>query len=349
MILAIDAVLAIPYARLRLERRVKLFVSTKLFNVLLTVLLNLFFIVWLPQITSGSLFPSLQDWALDVYQPAWGMDYAILANLCANAAIIPLLFWVNKGFRYQLDKGLLQEMWKYAYPLLFMGLAGVTNEMLSRGMFEYILPADYYAHLTPREANGVFGACYKLAILMNLGIQAFKYAAEPFFFSQASDKNSPQLFADVMHWFVIVCCFVLFSITINLHWIAPIFLQRPVFLEALDIVPTLLLAYLFLGVYYNLSIWFKLTDKTGYSVWITSIGVVITVALNIALIPILGYQGSALATLACYIGMAIICYLWGQRHLHIPYQTGKDLAYILLTFSVAYLVFTFKINNLWFR
>jgi O-antigen/teichoic acid export membrane protein len=179
---------------------------------------------------------------------------------------------------------------------------------------------------------------------MNLTIQAFKYAAEPFFFSTGQDKNSPALFAKVMHWFVIVCCFILLSVSINLDIIG-LFLRQASYREGLHIVPVLLLAYLFLGVYFNLSIWFKLSDQTHYSTKITVTGAVITILLNLVLIPVLGYTGSALATLGCYFFMSVICYALGQRYFYIPYRTFADLGYICGTMCITYAVMQVKLNN----
>jgi O-antigen/teichoic acid export membrane protein len=227
-------------------------------------------------------------------------------------------------------------MWHYALPLLFMGLAGVTNEVFSRWLFEYVLPEDFYPHLTPREAGGVFGANFKLAIFMNLIIQAFKYAAEPFFFSQSQDKNSPALFARVMHGFIIFCSTLMIAVAVNLHLIGPMILRGEGYMQALDIVPVLLVGYLFLGIYYNLSIWFKLTDQTKYSFYITLLGAIITVVVILVFVPTMGFMGGALSTLACYLSMTVVCYYFGQKYYPIPYQTGKAILYLTVSIIFSY-------------
>jgi O-antigen/teichoic acid export membrane protein len=227
-------------------------------------------------------------------------------------------------------------MWHYALPLLFMGLAGVTNEVFSRGLFEYALPENFYPDLTSREAGGVFGANFKLAILMSLIIQAFKYAAEPFFFQQSANKNNPYLFARVMHWFIIFCTFLMVTVAVNLRLIGALFFQADGYAIALPMVPILLMGYLLLGVYYNLSIWFKITDQTQYSFYITFAGAVVTVAIILTLVPMYGFIGGALSTLGSYLVMVLLCYFTGQKYYPIPYQTKKGISYLLIAFLLSY-------------
>jgi O-antigen/teichoic acid export membrane protein len=166
---------------------------------------------------------------------------------------------------------------------------------------------------------------------MSLAIQALRYAAEPFFFSHAQDKNSPQLYSQVMQGYIIVACFILFAITANLDWLSYLFLRNPVYRTGIEIVPYLLLAYLWLGVYYNLSIWFKLINKTYYGTIITGVGAIITIAANILLVPYLGYWGSVWATVASYVSMSVLCYYQGQKYYPIPYQVGRGLVCIFTT------------------
>jgi O-antigen/teichoic acid export membrane protein len=181
---------------------------------------------------------------------------------------------------------------------------------------------------------------------MNLAVQAFRYAAEPFFFSNASDKQSPQLFAKVNHYFVIVCCILLLGVVINLDLLKYL-LGDSKYWEGLPIVPILLLGYLFLGVYYNLTVWFKLTDKTYYGTIITVIGAIVTIATNYYLIPLYGYMGSSWATLISYLTMTVLCYILGQKYYPIPYNVVKSLGYIILTTALAYAVSFLSIENQW--
>ncbi|WP_297335151.1 polysaccharide biosynthesis C-terminal domain-containing protein [Algoriphagus sp.] len=332
LILTFDAVLAIPFAKLRLENKALLFALAKLINIFINVGLNILLIIGFPHWIETGIIPA----NFLGYQLDWGVEYILLSNLLANGLIIPLVWWKAGFFKFGVEKSLLKPMWSYSLPLLFMGLAGVTNELLSRMLFEYILPENFYPGLSSREAGGVFGANFRLAILMNLVIQAFKYAAEPFFFKESENKNSPKLYAQVMHAFILFCCLLMIVISVNLYWIGPLFLRSPGYEDGLFFVPVLLMGYLLLGVYFNLSIWFKVTDKTQYSFWITFIGAGVSVAVIWFLVPLWGYMGGALSTLACYLVMTVICYYFGQRYYPIPYQTQKGISYLLLALLLSY-------------
>ncbi|WP_224995183.1 polysaccharide biosynthesis C-terminal domain-containing protein [Cesiribacter sp. SM1] len=346
-LMAIDAITAIPFAKLRLDGRPILFVTAKLINIFLNIGLNLLFLLALPKIMAGTWLPGLRGLTEFMWVEGWSVEYVFLANLLANSALLVLLLPVWKQVRLRIEKLYWKPMLVYAYPLLLMGLAGATNEMLSRAMLKPLLPEGFYEGYDNEAALGIFGACYKLSIFMMLAIQAFRYASEPFFFSKAEEKNSTTMFATVMHYFIIVCCMILFAVTVNLPWIAPIFLKRDIYLEGLEVVPILLLAYLFFGVYVNLSIWFKLSDKTGYGTWFTGTGAALTVILNLLLIPIMGYIGAALATLIVYSYMAFICYYYGQKHYPIPYKLGPALVYIIFTTVVACLLLYFMPESDW--
>lgn len=337
-ILAIDAVVAIPFARLRYQKKPVTFATAKLINIGLNIGLNLFFIVFCKEVYEGRIFSGLKPWVASFYDPDFAVSYVFLSNLIASAALVFILWKQLAVVRFRLDRGLLKPMLVYAYPLLFMGLAGVTNEMLSRAMLKSWLPEGFYREQSNLAALGIFGACYKLSVFMTLGIQAFRYASEPFFFSQAKDKNSPELFSRVMHWFVIAGSFVFLAVSINLDIISKVFLRGEDYRDGLEVVPVLLLANLFLGVYYNLSIWFKLTDKTYFGSWISIGGAFCTILLNMLLIPVMGYLGSSLVTLFVYFSMSLISYLLGNKHYPIPYKVKTGLAYIsgttLLTYGV---------------
>ena len=218
-----------------------------------------------------------------------------------------------------------------------MGLAGVTNEMLSRAMLKKILPDGFYPGISNQGALGIFGAAYKLSVFMTLAIQAFRYAAEPFFFSRASDIDSKALFGKVMHWFIVFGCLILLVISLNLDIIGKLFLRSPTYREGLVVVPVLLLANLFLGIYYNLSAWFKLTDKTYWGTIISFSGALITIIFNILLIPVAGYMGSAFVTLICYSFMSITSFFIGQKFYPIQYSYGKDISYIIITTIIIYI------------
>ena len=325
LIMFIDAVASIPFARLRHQKKARLFAIGKLLNIGILVGLNLFFLKF-----------------LTTYQP--DVSFVILANLAANAFYLFFFAPMLLSWRPTYDQSISPAMYSYAYPIMITGLAGMTNEMFSRITLEKWLPDGFYGEKSEDYALGIFGACYKLAMLMNLAIQAFRYAAEPFFFSNASEKNSPQLFATVNHYFIIVCCIILLGVSLNLD-ILKYFLGDPAYWEGLHIVPILLLAYLFLGVYYNFSVWFKLTDKTYYGTLITLIGMIITIVANYILIPLWGYTGSAVAALLCYAGMTGLCYVLGQRFHPIPYAITRAVLYVIVTIALVYGVNAVEIQN----
>ena len=341
LILSFDAILAIPFAKLRLGNRAFAFAGAKMINVLLNVFFTLLLIVWIPELINEG---NLQDGWLG-YQSGWGVEYILLANLFANGLIIPYVWWKAGFFSFSLDKEIIRPMWNYAIPLLFMGLAGVTNELVSRLLFEYLLPVNFYPGLNSREAAGVFGTSVKLAILMNLVIQAFKYAAEPFFFGKSADKNSPQLYANVTHAFVIFCSILMVAISVNLDLIGSLFPAGEGYESAFFIVPILLMGYLLLGVYFNLSIWFKITDQTKFSFWITLVGAIVSLVVIITLVPTLGYLGGALSTLSCYLVMTVICYYFGQKYFPIPYRTGRDIGYLAIAFGLSYAGFFLDLDS----
>ena len=348
LIMGIDAAVALPFARLRLENQARKFAGLRLLNVAVNVGLNLFFIKLCPDVLAGRYLPALRPLVELVYDPGFGVGYVFLANLLANALYLPLLWRELSDFRFRLP-GLaaLRPLLTYAYPLMLMGLAGTVNEMLSRVLLKYWLPVGFYPGLSNQAALGIFGACYKLSIFMSLVIQAFRYAAEPFFFAQSTDKNSPATFALILKWFTLCCALIFVVISVNLEDFG--LLVGPAFRAGLAIVPILLLANLFFGVYLNLSIWFKLTDKTYFGTYISFGGAALTVLLNFFLIPLLGYVGSAWATLACYATMAAVCWRLGERHFPIPYPMARLLTWLALAVGLVLMSQWVVPGNYWLR
>ncbi|WP_439880381.1 oligosaccharide flippase family protein [Pontibacter sp. MBLB2868] len=348
IILAVDAIVSIPFAWLRLQNKAVKFASVKLANILLTVGANMFFLVLCRDIYQGEYLQSLRPLVTRVYNPAFGIGYIFLINLIANGMLIPMLWKEFSLFRFELNKELLRPMLVYAYPLLFMGLAGMVNEVIDRILLEEWLPENFYPGMSNMAAVGIYSACYKLSIFMTLAIQAFRYAAEPFFFSQAEDKNSPNTFAMVMKWFVLACALIFVFISVNLEDFAHL-LRSESYRTGILVVPVLLLANLFLGVYYNLSVWFKLTDKTKFGTYISFGGAAVTIVFNLLLIPVLGYMGSAIATFICYFSMALVSYLLGNHHYPIPYPVKTIIGYILLAIALVWLALGIEIPNFWLR
>lgn len=307
-----DNVVSIPFARLRLEKKPLQFAAFRVANVSIQIILTLYFLY------------------VD-FDPKIGIAYIFLSNLIANAFYILFFIRTFLTWRPAFDKEIFPSMVQYAYPIMLTGLAGMMNEFFSRIALDKWLPPNFYPGKSSAFAVGVFGACYKFSVFMNLTVTAFRLAAEPFFFSNATDRNSPALFARVNHYFVLVCCFILLAVSINLDVLKIIFLRKEEYWVGLPIVPLLLLGYLFLGVYYNFTVWFKLTDKTHYGTIITVAGAILTLALNFILIPVAGYYGSSWATVIVYGAMMIACYWLGQKYFPIPYSIGKDSTYILAT------------------
>jgi O-antigen/teichoic acid export membrane protein len=213
-----------------------------------------------------------------------------------------------------------------------MSLAAMFNLMFDRLLLEEFLPESFYPGRSSQDALGIYGNCYKLSVFMSLAIQAFKYSAEPFFLGKKTEANDQSNLALVTHWFIIICTFLWVGVSVNLFWIKTLFLRREIYWEGIGIVPILLLANLFLGVYYTQSVWFKKTNKTYMGTIITLIGLVTTVAGNIIFIPQYGYMACAWSFLASSLVMMILCYLGGQKFDPIPYRWKAGLLYIVLGF-----------------
>ncbi len=326
IIMLIDASVAIPFARLRVEKKPLRFAAAKIINVLIVLLLSYYFL------------------KLN-YDPSIGVGYVFLINLIANAFYLLYLFKPLIAWRPSFDAVIFKKMLTYSYPVMLTGLAGMTNEMFSRITLEWWLPSNFYPGQSTKDALGIFGACYKFSVIMSLAIQAFRFAAEPFFFSNAADKNSPQLFAQVNHFFTIFCCILLLTTAINMDLLKYYIPQN--YWAGLQVVPVLLLAYLCIGIYYNFTVWFKVTDKTYYGTIITACGAVLTIGLNYIIIPLAGYEGSSWVTLIVFFLMAASCYLLGQKYYPIPYKIKSELALIAATMILVYSVSYISISNQW--
>lgn len=339
-IISIDAILVIPYARLRQENKAKLFAFTKIANILLTIGLNLFFLVLCKDIHEGKYLVSFQPLVNSIYSPELGVGYVFLSNLIANAAVFILLYRSFLSFHFYWNWKELKPIIIYTSPILFTGLAAMVNTMLDKIMISRFLPDNFYAGKTALDAVGIYGAAQKISIFMMVTIQAFRYAAEPFFFSQAEKRDAPEVFAKVMRYFIIIGVLITIGVVSHLDILKILFLRRPEYREGIIVVPILLYANLFLGIYYNLSVWYKLTDRTIYGTWITLVGAIITIVGNVLLIPILGYVGSAFTTLVAYSLMVVIAYYLGQKFFPIPYQLLSAFSHLLIggvLTSLAYL------------
>jgi O-antigen/teichoic acid export membrane protein len=326
LIMGVDAIVAIPFARLRKEGKPLRFAAAKIINVGIILLLS--YVIFSLRIG---------------YSKTIGIGYVFLINLIANSFYLFYLGNMLLAWRPAFDRAIFKKMITYSYPIMLTGLAGMTNEMFSRVTIGWWLPEGFYPGQTTAEALGVFGACYKFSVIMNLAIQAFRFAAEPFFFSHAADKNSPALFAQVNHYFTVFCCILLLAIAINMD-VFKYYIPKN-YWDGLPVVPILLLAYVFIGCYYNFTVWFKVTDKTYFGTLITAGGAIITIILNFLLIPLWGYWGSSLVTALVFFLMAASCYLWGQKYYPIPYKIGPELMLIATTMVLVYALSLVKIAN----
>lgn len=334
LIIATDAVMAIPFARLRAEQRPLKFAIIKTVNILVNIGITIFFIHFCKDAHERDLLQHTDSWLGGLYNPAIGIGYAFVANLVANLVSLLLLSKQFIGFAYTFDKALWLEMIKYALPLLIVGLAGMINETFDRIILKKLLPADVGMY-----ALGVYGACYKISILMTIFRQAFQYAAEPFFFSHAKQEDSRKLNAQVMKYFIIACSFLFLATMLNISWIK--YFVNKNYWAGLDVVPILLLANLFLGIYYNLSVWYKLTGQTRFGAYMTIFGAVITLAINFAFIPKFSFMASAWATFASYGAMMVGSYFLSQKY----YPTKYNIRSFVFFFGFA-LAF-YGISLLW--
>jgi O-antigen/teichoic acid export membrane protein len=320
-ILAMDAVGAIAFARLRAQEKALRFAAIKVAEILVNVTLCVFLIVYcrgVHQHSPDSLFGAL-------WNPAVGVGYIFIANLLASGAKLLLLAPQLRGVLYGFDAALFGRMLRYSLPMVIIGFAGVVNEMLDRALMKYLLPHDPETNLAQL---GIYSACYKLSILMSLFIQAFRYAGEPFFFAHAKRPDAPHTYAVVLNYFVIFCVFIFLLVTLYID-IFQYFIGAA-FRAGLEVVPVLLLANLLLGVYVNLSIWYKLTDRTLMGAYVSIGGALITVACLLWWVPRFGYIGAAWATLACYAAMALASYLLGRRYYPVPYDLKRLAGYTAL-------------------
>ena len=328
-IMALDAISAIPFAYLRQQNKPLKFALVKNLNIFTNILLNLYFLVLCPYV-----YKTQFGLTLPFYDGTLHIGYVFIANLFASIITIPFLSKEIIAIKNaSFNKELWREMLVYGLPLMVVGFAGMINETLDRIIISYV-----YTNVEEGlQATGIYGANYKLSILMSLFIQAFRYAAEPFFFNHAKTQDKRDIYAKVMNYFTLVCLVLFLIVTLYIDVFKHFINDR--YWEGLHVVPVLLLANMFLGIYYNLSIWYKLSDHTNKGAVISLIGAAITLIANFVLVPLLGYTGSAWATLICYLSMVIICYLLGMKYYPIPYQVKRISTYI-----AAVLVIYFSIN-----
>jgi O-antigen/teichoic acid export membrane protein len=341
-ILALDALASIPFARLRADNRPIKFAGIKLSGILINIFLNVFFIILCPYLLQHTGNKTIHDFVNLVYRSDIGIGYIFIANLISSGIVLILLIPEILKTQWMLNASLWKRMLAYAFPLLFAGMAGIVNETFDRLLLRYLLPENIAEYQV-----GIYSACYKISILMTIFIQAYKYAAEPFFFAQSKEKNAKDVYAGVMDYFMITVSVIFLGTMLYLDdFIMPVLVGKA-YWAGKGVIPVLMMANLFLGVYYNLSIWYKLTGKTIWGAWFSVIGAVITLVLNFWWIPlsadhaIHGYYGSAWATFICYAVMMIISYVIGQKYYPINYNLKKFFGYLglsVLLYAVSVLI-----------
>jgi len=334
-IVAFDALAALPFARLRLTDRPVKFAVLKTLSILVNIISLFFFLEGLPRLIAGGW-----EGGVSIYDPNDRIKYVFIANFFGSA--ITLLFLLPDYFKikFDFDKALLKKMLIYAAPLIVVSLAAAVNQQLNIPLVKFLATDD---EALAKIIVGEYSACFKIAMLMSLAIQAFNYAAEPFFFNQSGQKNSKKTYADVGQAFALAGSFIFLGILLYLD-IFKHLIRDPDYWVALKVVPILLLANFFLGLYYNFSIWYKLRDQTIMGAYISVSGSIITLVLNFLLIPKLGYMGAAYTAMTCYAFMAAASYLTGQRYYPVPYPIRKMLTYIALAVLIYFISEVFKHN-----
>ncbi len=322
-IMALDTLAMVPFAYLRASNRPIRYMFIKLVNVGIIVFIQLFALRWIPQWIENGI--QLPNWVSINYPKISKLNYIFVANVLGSAVSFMLLLPYLIKFKWQFDKVLFIKMLRYSYPIVIAGLAYVINENLDKYLIGIYID---------KETEGLYAAAYKLAIFMNLYIMAFRLGAEPLFFSISDQKNAPETYAQIMKYFTIVGVVVLVGIVLFLdvfkHFI------NPSYWMALGIVPVVLLANLFLGIYHNLSIWYKLIDKTRYGMYFSIIGAVVTIIFNVVMLPKIGFMASAWATLLAYGIMMFISFWMGKKHYPIPYNLKTIIGYLLTGSLVAF-------------
>jgi O-antigen/teichoic acid export membrane protein len=336
-ILACDAFAAIPFAKLREQNRAKQFAIIRSLNIAINIGLNLFFL-WFCKGVYDAPESAFKPFVELVYNPTIGIGYIFISNLFASAITLLLLSRSFISVKWKMDTALWKQMMKYALPLLIAGLAGMTNETLDRVLIPYLLPEEI-----AKSQNGIYGACYKIAILMTIFIQAFRFAAEPFFFKHSKEKDAKKMYAAIMNYFVIVCSIIFLGTMMNIQWIQ--YFVGKQYRVGMNVVPILLLANLFLGIFINQSIWYKLTGQTGYGAALTILGALITISFNIYWIPRIGYMGAAWATFICYATMMVVSYFWGNKHYPVNYDLKRILGYLGLSVFLYLISVLIKTNS----
>lgn len=337
LILALDALVVLPFVWFRANEKPMKYAIIKIGNVTLNLAFNLFFLLSLPQLAETSGF-----WN-SLWVPENKVAYVFIANLIASAATLAVLFPLFMKIGFGFSPSIWKQMMKYALPVLVAGIAFSINEAFDRILLKYLLPENI-----AETQVGLYSACYKLGMFMTLFVMAFRLGIEPFFFNHSGHENAKKTYAAITKYFTLFGCLILLVVVVYIDIFKRILIPNSQYWEALKIVPIILLANLFLGIYHNLSVWYKVTDRTKFGAYISVFAAGVTLVLNYVLIPTIGYLGSALATLAAYGSMMVLSYLYGRKYYHVPYEIKKLSGYLLLAIGFSALSFYGFPGNIWF-
>lgn len=319
-IVAIDAVCSIPFARLRCEEKAWKFAGIKLANIALNILLNIFFLIVCPVIYRHA--PQAIEW---FYRPDYGVGYILVSNVITSIANVFMLNKELRGFDYRIDRSRMRPMLAYAIPILGISIAGILNQSVDKILFPFL-----YADKAEATVQlGIYGACFKIAVVMVMFIQAYRYAIEPFIFKRNREANDRSSNAITTLYFTIFSLLIYLGVSFYLEDVFK-YLVSPAYYEGLRVVPIVMAGEFLFGLYFNLSFWYKLNDQTYWGTWFTIIGCAITIAIIVLFVPIYGYVACAWATVACNGVMLLLSYTIGQRRYPIDYPLRKIGGYIVL-------------------
>jgi len=328
LILVLDALVIIPFASLRAQERPIRYSIIKITNVIIYVSLNIFFLILLPSLSKNI------EWLQTIYVENFEVQYIFMSLVVASGTTLLLMSPFYFNIKYRFDKELWRKMMMYGIPILVSGLAFAINEHFDKILLEWMIEGNKGLF-----DSGAYGACYKLALFMTLFATAFRMGIEPFFFSHAKDKNAPKTYAMITQYFVIFGSLILIGVITFADFLKENMIPNPEYWGAMIVVPIILLANLCLGIYHNLSVWYKITDRTKFGAYISIIGAIITLVLNFLLIPIYSYLGSAIATLFAYGTMMILSWYFGRKYYPIPYNLKKIGMYLITSISFSILSF----------
>ena len=328
IILLLDALVIIPFAWLRATARPMRYAIIKILNVAVNLGLNVFLLLYLKDLAeSNSLFSS-------IYKPDFEISYIFISNLIASGLTLLVLLPFYTKIKFTFDTILWKKMMRYAMPVLIAGIAYSVNETFDRILLENLLPANI-----AEEQIGMYSACYKLALFMTLFATAFRLGIEPYFFSHSKTENPQKNYAKILEYFVAFGSVILLTVVVFADVIKPYIIRSEAYYEAMWIVPFILLANFCLGIYHNLSVWYKITDRTKFGAYISILGAIVTLVLNYVLIPIIGFKGSAIATLSAYAIMMLLSFYFGRKYYPIPYNLKKICLYLMVSILFSFIFF----------